>query len=184
MFQNLSISRKHFVHNRGSMTHTRTLYFHIRALCKVSETGARVGALLPFKYHCRRYRNFLQCILFLSALLVRLHHPQDSLALQPLHLVPKHQSATRLNSLVWLPLLEMDQGSGTQFWRYLPTYDPKVVPKFTTRTQWNPLLDSSNMEPSDWIRIATEIELNYTFDAFVILHGTGLSHSIISVSGN
>ena len=24
----------------------------------------------------------------------------------------------------------------------------------------------------DWIRIATEIELNYTFDAFVILHGT------------
>jgi Asparaginase, N-terminal len=25
---------------------------------------------------------------------------------------------------------------------------------------------------ADWIRIATEIELNYTFDAFVILHGT------------
>lgn len=25
---------------------------------------------------------------------------------------------------------------------------------------------------SDWIRIATEIELNYSFDAFVILHGT------------
>jgi Asparaginase, N-terminal len=25
---------------------------------------------------------------------------------------------------------------------------------------------------TDWIRIATEIELNYTFDAFVILHGT------------
>ena len=24
----------------------------------------------------------------------------------------------------------------------------------------------------DWVRIATEIELNYTFDAFVILHGT------------
>lgn len=24
----------------------------------------------------------------------------------------------------------------------------------------------------DWIRIATEIELNYNFDAFVILHGT------------
>jgi lysophospholipase len=24
----------------------------------------------------------------------------------------------------------------------------------------------------DWIRIATEIELNYSFDAFVILHGT------------
>ena len=25
---------------------------------------------------------------------------------------------------------------------------------------------------ADWIRIATEIELNYTFDAFVVLHGT------------
>ncbi|KAH7926645.1 asparaginase-domain-containing protein [Leucogyrophana mollusca] len=39
--------------------------------------------------------------------------------------------------------------------------------------EWNPLLDSSNIEIDDWIRIATEIELNYTsFDAFVILHGT------------
>ncbi|KDQ60897.1 hypothetical protein JAAARDRAFT_124749 [Jaapia argillacea MUCL 33604] len=39
--------------------------------------------------------------------------------------------------------------------------------------EWNPLLDSSNIEISDWIRIATEIELNYSFfDAFVVLHGT------------
>ncbi|KAG1725012.1 asparaginase-domain-containing protein [Suillus paluster] len=39
--------------------------------------------------------------------------------------------------------------------------------------EWNPLLDSSNMEMDDWIRIAAEIELNYTsFDAFVVLHGT------------
>ncbi|KAF8965293.1 asparaginase-domain-containing protein [Flammula alnicola] len=38
--------------------------------------------------------------------------------------------------------------------------------------EWNPLLDSSNMDIEDWIRIATEIELNYTFDAFVVLHGT------------
>ncbi|KAF9077115.1 L-asparaginase [Rhodocollybia butyracea] len=38
--------------------------------------------------------------------------------------------------------------------------------------EWDPLLDSSNVEMSDWIRIATEIELNYMFDAFVILHGT------------
>ncbi|KAH6918395.1 L-asparaginase [Coprinopsis sp. MPI-PUGE-AT-0042] len=39
--------------------------------------------------------------------------------------------------------------------------------------EWNPLLDSSNMDMSDWIRIATEIELNYEyFDAFVVLHGT------------
>lgn len=39
--------------------------------------------------------------------------------------------------------------------------------------EWNPLLDSSNMEIADWIRIAEEIELNYhLFDAFVVLHGT------------
>lgn len=39
--------------------------------------------------------------------------------------------------------------------------------------EWVPLMDSSNIEIDDWIRIATEIELNYaTFDAFVILHGT------------
>ncbi|KAI4293934.1 asparaginase-domain-containing protein [Schizophyllum commune Loenen D] len=39
--------------------------------------------------------------------------------------------------------------------------------------EWHPLLDSSNIEMKDWIRIATEIELNYNlYDAFVILHGT------------
>ncbi|KAF8643871.1 hypothetical protein AX16_008887 [Volvariella volvacea WC 439] len=39
--------------------------------------------------------------------------------------------------------------------------------------EWNPLLDSSNLEIDDWIRIASEIELNYaSFDAFVVLHGT------------
>ncbi|OAX34994.1 L-asparaginase [Rhizopogon vinicolor AM-OR11-026] len=39
--------------------------------------------------------------------------------------------------------------------------------------EWSPLLDSSNMEMHDWIRIAGEIELNYSlFDAFVVLHGT------------
>jgi L-asparaginase/Glu-tRNA(Gln) amidotransferase subunit D len=27
-------------------------------------------------------------------------------------------------------------------------------------------------DSTDWIRIASEIELNYSFDAFVILHGT------------
>ncbi|KIY43530.1 L-asparaginase [Fistulina hepatica ATCC 64428] len=39
--------------------------------------------------------------------------------------------------------------------------------------EWDPLLDSSNIEIDDWIRIASEIELNYhAFDAFVVLHGT------------
>ncbi|RPD64541.1 asparaginase-domain-containing protein [Lentinus tigrinus ALCF2SS1-7] len=39
--------------------------------------------------------------------------------------------------------------------------------------EWHPLLDSSNIEIQDWIRIARDIELNYSnFDGFVILHGT------------
>ncbi|KAI8982868.1 L-asparaginase [Trametes punicea] len=39
--------------------------------------------------------------------------------------------------------------------------------------EWHPMLDSSNIEIKDWIRIATDIELSYSdFDGFVILHGT------------
>ncbi|GAW09633.1 60 kda lysophospholipase-like [Lentinula edodes] len=65
-----------------------------------------------------------------------------------------------------------------------PGQDLNSVPRLTsikiadnvrqtyTICSWDPLLDSSNVEMNDWIRIATEIELNYSFDAFVILHGT------------
>ncbi|QRV85849.1 asparaginase [Ceratobasidium sp. AG-Ba] len=39
--------------------------------------------------------------------------------------------------------------------------------------EWQPLLDSSNMRPEDWLAIANEIELNYNaFDGFIVLHGT------------
>jgi lysophospholipase len=39
--------------------------------------------------------------------------------------------------------------------------------------QYENLLDSSNMNMSDWIRIATDIEVNYAlFDAFIVIHGT------------
>ncbi|KAF5389825.1 hypothetical protein D9757_003583 [Collybiopsis confluens] len=49
--------------------------------------------------------------------------------------------------------------------------------------EWDPLLDSSNVEMTDWICIATEIELNYNFDAFVILHGTDtMSYSSSALS--
>lgn len=38
---------------------------------------------------------------------------------------------------------------------------------------FDPIIDSSNMEPSDWLRIALLIERYYdSFDGFVILHGT------------
>lgn len=39
--------------------------------------------------------------------------------------------------------------------------------------QFNPPIDSSNMDPSHWSDIAAAIEDNYdTFDGFVVLHGT------------
>lgn len=39
--------------------------------------------------------------------------------------------------------------------------------------QFNPPIDSSNMNPAHWQQIATEIERNYDkFDGFVVLHGT------------
>jgi len=39
--------------------------------------------------------------------------------------------------------------------------------------EYSPLLDSANMTMTDWIKIATDIEVNYSlFDSFLICHGT------------
>lgn len=39
--------------------------------------------------------------------------------------------------------------------------------------EYTPLLDSCNMTMGDWVKIATDIEVNYRlFDAFIVLHGT------------
>lgn len=39
--------------------------------------------------------------------------------------------------------------------------------------EYDPLLDSSNMTPSEWIKIAEDIRDHYSdYDAFVVLHGT------------
>lgn len=39
--------------------------------------------------------------------------------------------------------------------------------------EYNPLLDSCNMNMADWVRIVSDIEqFYYTFDSFIILHGT------------
>lgn len=39
--------------------------------------------------------------------------------------------------------------------------------------EYDPLIDSSEVELKDWIKIASDIELNYSaFDSFIILHGT------------
>ena len=39
--------------------------------------------------------------------------------------------------------------------------------------EYEPLLDSSNMTPADWLKIANDIADNYNrYDGFVVLHGT------------
>lgn len=39
--------------------------------------------------------------------------------------------------------------------------------------EYDPLLDSSDMTPADWAKIATDIESHYNaYDGFVVLHGT------------
>src|SRR5436190_1176609 len=46
------------------------------------------------------------------------------------------------------------------------------MPAFTVH-EYEPLLDSSNMTPREWVKIARDIARNYRrFDGFVVLHGT------------
>lgn len=54
----------------------------------------------------------------------------------------------------------------------LPEFTRPEMPEFVIN-EYSPLMDSSDMEPADWQRIADDIQANYPhYDAFVILHGT------------
>ena len=54
----------------------------------------------------------------------------------------------------------------------LPEFHRDEMPSFTIN-EYAPLIDSSNMTPSDWQRIADDIKANYdNYDGFVVLHGT------------
>ncbi len=54
----------------------------------------------------------------------------------------------------------------------LPEFHREEMPTFTIN-EYQPLIDSSNMTPSDWQRIADDIKSNYDkYDGFVVLHGT------------
>lgn len=47
-----------------------------------------------------------------------------------------------------------------------------LMPQYTIN-EYDPLLDSSNMTPSEWVAIAQDIARNYhDYDGFVVLHGT------------
>ncbi len=54
----------------------------------------------------------------------------------------------------------------------MPEFHRQEMPDFTIH-EYHPLIDSSDMSPTDWQTIASDIEANYDlYDGFVILHGT------------
>jgi L-asparaginase len=54
----------------------------------------------------------------------------------------------------------------------LPEFHRHEMPEFTIN-EYQPLIDSSNMTPSDWQRIADDIKTHYDdYDGFVVLQGT------------
>jgi len=53
-----------------------------------------------------------------------------------------------------------------------PEFSRSEMPEYTIN-EYAPLIDSANMTPSDWQRIAQDIKSRYDdYDGFVILHGT------------
>ena len=56
--------------------------------------------------------------------------------------------------------------------RNIPELRSDILPDYQI-CEYEPLLDSSNMTPDDWLKIANDIAAHYKeFDGFVVLHGT------------
>lgn len=54
----------------------------------------------------------------------------------------------------------------------LPELKRRNMPRYDIR-EYEPLLDSSNMTPDDWLKIAEDIASHYdSYEGFVVLHGT------------
>ncbi|QDF67155.1 asparaginase [Shewanella sp. SNU WT4] len=63
-------------------------------------------------------------------------------------------------------------GFFTQHIQTMPEFFHDEMPEFTI-SEYAPLIDSANMSPSHWQRIANDIKAHYDqYDGFVILHGT------------
>jgi L-asparaginase len=68
----------------------------------------------------------------------------------------------------WAP----DRGQLERGMAAIPAFAAPEVPEYAI-TELDPLLDSSEMGPRDWVRIAREIRDAYDeFDGFVVVHGT------------
>lgn len=64
------------------------------------------------------------------------------------------------------------KGHLTESINAMPDFHREEMPEFTIH-EYQPLIDSSNMAPADWQRIADDINKNYhDYDGFVVLHGT------------
>lgn len=60
----------------------------------------------------------------------------------------------------------------TRVLRELPEFHRPEMPEFTIH-EYDSLIDSSDMNPSDWQQIADDIQQHYAeYDGFIILHGT------------
>jgi L-asparaginase len=54
----------------------------------------------------------------------------------------------------------------------IPQFHQEPVPEFDI-CQYDPLLDSSNMTPSDWVKIASDLlSKRDAYDGFLVIHGT------------
>ncbi|RKF20431.1 L-asparaginase 1 [Alginatibacterium sediminis] len=54
----------------------------------------------------------------------------------------------------------------------MPEFHREEMPDYTIH-EYEPIIDSADMSPADWQRIANDIQSNYDdFDGFVVLHGT------------
>ena len=54
----------------------------------------------------------------------------------------------------------------------MPELRHESMPAYTIH-EYDPLLDSSNMTPAEWVKIASDVASNYErYDGFVVLHGT------------
>ena len=64
------------------------------------------------------------------------------------------------------------KGHLTEAINNMPDFHRQEMPDFTIH-EYQPLIDSSNMTPADWQRIADDIAKHYdNYDGFIVLHGT------------
>jgi L-asparaginase len=65
-----------------------------------------------------------------------------------------------------------EPGSLQRMMRSMPELQDHALPLYAIH-EYDPLLDSSNMTPREWVKIAHDIAANYdAYDGFLVLHGT------------